>query len=111
MLRSRARSAHAPSPASTTANGTDATPTCVPVFISCAIASPTQQAANPASAPPTAISQLSALRQPQRHPFRFIQLFCQAKTASGGDLGLQDGRRRLVEVLGWLRRKPGHPAA
>jgi hypothetical protein len=30
--------------------------------------------------------------------------------ASGGDLGLQEGRRRMVEVVvGWLRRKPGHP--
>jgi hypothetical protein len=28
-----------------------------------------------------------------------------------GDLGLQDGRRRLVEVVVWLRRKPGHPPA
>ena len=28
---------------------------------------------------------------------------------SGGDLRLQDGRLRLVEVVGWLRWKPGHP--
>jgi hypothetical protein len=27
--------------------------------------------------------------------------------ASGGDLGLQDGRRRLVEVAVWLRWEPG----
>jgi hypothetical protein len=27
--------------------------------------------------------------------------------ASGGDLGLQDGRRRMVRVVGWLRWKPG----
>ena len=25
------------------------------------------------------------------------------------DLGLQDGRRRRVEVAGWLSRKPDHP--
>jgi hypothetical protein len=29
--------------------------------------------------------------------------------ASGGELGLQDGRRRLVEVVGWLRWKLVHP--
>ena len=29
--------------------------------------------------------------------------------ASSGDLGLQDGRRRLVEVVGWLRWKLAHP--
>jgi hypothetical protein len=29
--------------------------------------------------------------------------------ASGGDLGLQDGRRHQVEVVGWLRWKPSHP--
>jgi hypothetical protein len=23
--------------------------------------------------------------------------------------GLQDGRRHLVEIVGWLRWKPGHP--
>lgn len=28
---------------------------------------------------------------------------------SGGDLELQDGRRRLVAIVGWLRWEPGHP--
>jgi hypothetical protein len=31
--------------------------------------------------------------------------------ASGGDLGLQDGHRLLVEVFRWLRWKPAHPVA
>ena len=34
-----------------------------------------------------------------------------ADGAARGDPGLQDGRRRLVEVVIWLRRKPGHPPA
>ncbi len=29
--------------------------------------------------------------------------------ASGGDLGLQDGHRCMVEVVAWLRWKPGRP--
>jgi hypothetical protein len=33
------------------------------------------------------------------------------RDASGADLGLQDGRRRLVEVVGWLRWKPARLVA
>jgi hypothetical protein len=32
-------------------------------------------------------------------------------SASGGDLGLQDGCRRLVEIVGWLRWKRAYPVA
>ena len=40
---------------------------------------------------------------------RSTGLIHSADGAARGDLGLQDGRRRLVEVVVWLRRKPGHP--
>ena len=42
---------------------------------------------------------------------RSTGLIHSADGAARGDLGLQDGRRRLVEVVVWLRRKPGHPPA
>lgn len=32
----------------------------------------------------------------------------QPSDASGGDLGLQGGRGRTVEIAGWLRWRPGH---
>lgn len=40
---------------------------------------------------------------------RSTGLIHSADGAARGDLGLQDGRRRLVEVVVWVRRKPGHP--
>ena len=42
---------------------------------------------------------------------RSTRLIHSADGAARGDLGLQDGRRRLVEVVIWLRWKPGHPPA